>query len=453
MKLRQKIILFAIAPLVLALSAISLTVYHQATSLAQQEREVIKPTYLATKESELKNYVALATHAISHLYESGKTDDATKDAAREILAKLEYSEDGYFFLFDLQGTMLMHPRLKESVGKNMWNLADPNGKMIIQDLIRIARTGGGFYDYVWPKPSSNSNDPKPKRSYAIELPAWGWMLGTGVYMDDIDDALAEVDQKASNNITSTMLWILAIMLLSLILIISMGLVLNIWEQRDTLEKERMRFAEELHDGVCQKLGAIKLHIETLIIRLAGPFHDTSITLDVLEETTGRLYEVNDEVRGIARGLYPEILADLGLESALRQLTHDYPTTSIDFFSAGGVSGLSARAILALYRAAQESLENIRKYALASRVTLRLEGDEHYATLIIIDDGIGFDASKCTSDPSSGMGLRNMRRRLEDEMVDGKLTIRSSPQGTIVTARVPRKPRNAFLINLFPCTKK
>jgi two-component system NarL family sensor kinase len=349
--------------------------------------------------------------------------------------------------------MLMHPRLKESVGKNMWNLADPNGKMIIQDLIRIARAGGGYYDYVWPKPSANSSDPKPKRSYAIELPAWGWMLGTGIYLDDIDTALAEVDQKASNNITGTMLWILTIMLLSLILIISMGLVLNIWEQRDTLEKERMRFAGELHDGVCQKLGAIKLHIETLIIKLAGPFHDTSITLDVLEETTGRLYEVNDEVRGIAHGLYPEILTDLGLESALRQLKHDYPTTPVDFFPEGGVSGLSGQANLALYRTAQESLENIRKYAVASRITLRLEGDESYVTLTIIDDGIGFDVSKCTNDPSSGMGLRNMRGRLEDETVDGKLTIRSSPQGTTVIARVPRKPRNAFLINLFPCKRK
>ncbi|WP_213539504.1 cache domain-containing protein [Nitrosospira sp. NRS527] len=449
MNLRQKIILFALAPLVLALSAISLTVYHQATSLVQQEREVIKPAYLATKESELKNYVALATHAISHLYESGKTDTATKDAARAILAKLEYSEDGYFFLYDLKGTMLMHPRQKESIGKNMWNLTDPNGKMIIQDLIHIARTGGGFYDYVWPKPSTHSNDPKPKRSYAIELPAWGWMLGTGVYLDDIDDALTEIDQKASNNITSTMLWILAIMLLSLLMVIFVGLALNIWEQRDTLEKERMRFAGELHDGVCQKLGAIKLRIEELIKKLAGPPQDMSITLDILEEMAGRLYEVNDEVRGIARGLYPEILTDLGLESALRQLTHDYPATSIDFFSLGDVNGLSNPANLALYRMAQESLENTRKYAAANQITLRLEGDERYVTLTIIDDGTGFDVSKHTSDSSRGMGLRNMRRRLEDERVDGKLIPRSSPQGTTVMARVPRKPRNTFLINLFP----
>jgi two-component system NarL family sensor kinase len=112
MKLRQKILLFAVLPLLLALCAIALTVRHHSVSLAQQEREVIEPAYLATKDGELKNYVAIARRAIAHLYESGKTDEATKAEARKILEKLEYGEDGYFFLYDLHGNLLMHPKLK-----------------------------------------------------------------------------------------------------------------------------------------------------------------------------------------------------------------------------------------------------------------------------------------------------------------------------------------------------
>jgi two-component system, NarL family, sensor kinase len=453
MRLRQKIILFAMAPLVLALCAISLTVHYQAMSLVQQEREVIKPAYLATKESELKNYVALATRAISHLYESGKTDATTKDAAKAILDKLEYSEDGYFFLYDFQGTMLMHPRLKELVGSNMWDLQDANGKMIIQDLTHLARTGGGFYDYVWPKPSTGTDEPKPKRAYAIGLPAWGWMLGTGVYLDDIDTALAEVDKKASTNITNTMMWILAIMLLSLLIVISVGLALNLWEQRDILEKERARFAGELHDGICQKLGSIKYHIEAGILQLERPSQDPSTTRDILEEMAERLYEINVEIRGIAHGLYPEILTDIGLESALRELAHDHPVIPIDFTVVGEVNGLLAHTSDALYRIAQASLDNIKKHANASLITLLLEGSEHYVTLTITDDGIGFDVDLCALGSSCGIGLRNMKRRLEDERIDGELTITSSPQGTIVIAKVPRKPRNSFLINIFPWNKK
>jgi two-component system NarL family sensor kinase len=449
MRLRQKIILFALAPLVLALSAISLTVYHQATSLVQQEREVIKPAYLATKESELKNYVALATQAISHLYESGKTDAATKDAAREILAKLEYGEDGYLFLYDLEGTMLMHPRLKESVGKNMWNLADPNGKMIIQDLIRIARTGGGFYDYVWPKPSANSNDPKPKRSYAIELPAWGWMLGTGVYLDDIDTALAEVDQKASNNITSTMLWILAIMLLSLILIISMGLVLNIWEQRDTQENERKRIARALHGDIGQRLGAIGWNVETVIVKLKQDYPgDLSTIVRMLKHLKARLDEETNRIRKISRILDPRILLDFGLEPAIREIVASYNAVGIACITEGELGGLPDISNVALYRTCQISLDNIKRHANATQITVRLEGNERDVTLTVKDNGAGFDVNR----QSSGLGLPDMKETVEDERIGGKFTIMSTPQGTTVIATVPRKPNN-LLITLLSWNRK
>jgi two-component system NarL family sensor kinase len=147
MKLRHKIILFAVMPLVLALCAIALTVRHHAISLAQQEQEVIKPAYLASKEAELKNYVALATHAIAHLYKSGRTDAAAKNEAKAILEKLEYGDDGYFFVYDLQGTMLIHPRQQGWVGKNMWDFKDATGKLIIQSLISRAHAGGGFENF------------------------------------------------------------------------------------------------------------------------------------------------------------------------------------------------------------------------------------------------------------------------------------------------------------------
>ena len=140
MKLRHKIILFAVMPLVLALCAIALTVRHHAISLAQQEQEVIKPAYLASKEAELKNYVALATHAIAHLYKSGRTDAVAKNEAKAILEKLEYGDDGYFFVYDLQGTMLIHPRQQGWVGKNMWDFKDATGKLILIEKTNQSKT-------------------------------------------------------------------------------------------------------------------------------------------------------------------------------------------------------------------------------------------------------------------------------------------------------------------------
>jgi two-component system, NarL family, sensor kinase len=328
---------------------------------------------------------------------------------------------------------------------------DENGKPLIRDFINIAREKRDdfFYDYVWEKYSTGNTAKIPKRAYVIGLPKWGWVLGTGVYMDDIDAALAEADKKASTNITRTMLWIFAITGLSLLIVISLGLALNIREQRDTLEKERERFAGELHEGIAQQVDAIKNHIETDILKLTNSSQEeSSETLGMLEEMVERLYEVNGEIRRIAHGLYPEILTDLGLEKALRQLTHDYP--SAHFTSEGEVNGLPERVALALYRTAQAALDNVYKHANARKIIVRLEGDEHYVTLIIIDDGDGFNVESHLGDSGDrigdGIGLRSMKRRIENE--NGKLDITSSP-GTTVIAKVPRKSLSIFLTNLFP----
>src|SRR5665647_1247215 len=153
MKLRQKVIFLAISPLILALCAIALFVRHQAITLAQQQRETIQQAYLASKEAELKHYVALATHSVAHLYESGRTDAATLDEAKRILSALSYGNDGYFFVYDMKGNNLMHPRQPELVGQNLWNLRDSNGVPTIQRLIERARQGGGLERYIWIKPS------------------------------------------------------------------------------------------------------------------------------------------------------------------------------------------------------------------------------------------------------------------------------------------------------------
>jgi two-component system NarL family sensor kinase len=452
MKLRYKIILFSITPLLLALGAISATVSYQADSLAQQEQKAIRKAYMETKDSELVNYVEIAKLAISDLYESGRSDAATQEAAKAILEKLEYSKpDGYFFLYSLDstGTLLMHPKQRDKVGMSMIAERDKDGNLLIRDMIEIAKKGDGFYNYIYPKFSTSPLEDKPKRAYVVGLPNWGWMLGTGVYLDDIDAALAEADKTASNNIKSTMLWILAITALSLLLIIFLGLALNIWEQRDNLEKARKRIARELHDGVCQKLGAIKYHMEASMLKLINSTQDTSATQETLGEMAGRIAKVNVEIRSIAHELHAKILTDFRLEPAIRQLANDYPDTPISFYSEGEVNNLPIHAERALYRIAQTGLDNIQKHAKASQVTLRLEGEKHYVILEIADDGVGFDFKKYKSKEKNGLGLQSIKERVEDERVDGKLTIRSSPAGTTLIARVPRKPRNIFWITFFP----
>ena len=176
MKLRQKIILFAITPLLIAFAGIVVAVFYQTTALAKLQRNTVEQAYLASKETELKHYIKLGTAAITHLYNAKHQEINTQQEAKKILSALDFGDDGYFYVYDLHGQNLMHPRQPELVGKNLWTLSDPEGNFTIQNLTAKALTGGGVVRYLWEKPSSHKI--VPKLGYVVPLERWGWMLGT-----------------------------------------------------------------------------------------------------------------------------------------------------------------------------------------------------------------------------------------------------------------------------------
>ena len=448
MKLRQKVIFLAITPLILALCAIALFVRHQAITLAQQQRDTIQQAYLASKEAELNHYVALASRSIAHLYDSGKRDAATMDEAKRILAKLSYGDDGYFFVYDFQGNNLMHPRQPELVGRNLWEMRDASGEPTIQRLIARAKAGGGLQRYNWAKPSSSRT--APKLGYVIPMENWGWMMGTGIYLDDVDEALAKIDAQNSRNIQSTMLWIAGLAIMSALVVAISGLALNISELRvadaklkvlaqrvvESQEEERARLSRDLHDGISQWLVSIKLQIEAGVIRLGGNEEQQRAARASFEQTAGQLNDVLGEVRRISHDLRPAILDDLGLAAALDHLAQEFTHNSavpVRFVVDGQADGLPHVVNTVLFRIAQEALTNIERHAGARHINIELTHVGKRVTLTIGDDGVGFDPVGVASHPKRGIGLRNMMERME--AIGGKLVIASTAAGTSVQASV------------------
>jgi two-component system, NarL family, sensor kinase len=449
MKLRQKIILVAITPLILALLAIAFAVTYQTNLLAQQQRASVEAAYLASKEAELTHYVSIGTRSIAHLYDSGRLDQATLDEAKALLAKLDYGDDGYFFVYDLAGNNLMHPRQPDLVGRNLWEMRDAYGSPTIQRLINRAKQGGGFVKYYWEKPSTGKV--APKLGYVVMLPRWGWMLGTGIYMDDVESALAKIDQQISRNIQNTMLWIAGIAVAGALAIALTGLALNISEYRvadaklkvlaqrvvRSQEEERARLSRDLHDGISQWLVSIKLQVESGIAKLIAHSTQPEMARVSFDRAAGQLNDVLGEVRRISHDLRPALLDDLGLAAALEHLIGEFSqNTSIrtSFEVEGNVDRLSDVANTVLFRIAQESLTNIKRHADARSVKVRLYGDKISVQLTIADDGVGFDVTGISQHPKRGIGLRNMHERAE--AVGGTLKLTSSGSGTQVIATLP-----------------
>ncbi|NLC09481.1 MAG: methyl-accepting chemotaxis protein, partial [Gammaproteobacteria bacterium] len=108
-----------------------------------------------------------------------------QEQAMNAVKKLRYGRDDYFWINDLQPVMLMHAMNPTLDGKNLSGYKDPDGKEIFNEFVRIAKSqeAAGFFNYRWPMPGATN--PVDKVSYVQQFKPWGWVIGTGVYLDDI----------------------------------------------------------------------------------------------------------------------------------------------------------------------------------------------------------------------------------------------------------------------------
>jgi two-component system sensor histidine kinase UhpB len=192
------------------------------------------------------------------------------------------------------------------------------------------------------------------------------------------------------------------------------------------EAERLGIARNLHDEVGQVLTGVLLQLNS--IGEAMPEHR-----DELAQAREAVRRALDEVRQISSELRPEMLEDLGLVSALIELSRSFARVAdvrIEREFDTALPKLAPEIELAVYRIAQESLTNIARHASASRVMIALEPGHESVVLRVADDGRGFVGA-----PIERGGLRSMRERAL--LVGGALAIKEAPEGGVeVRLEVP-----------------
>ncbi len=152
-----------------------------------------------------------------------------QEDARQQIASLRFGPDGndYFFIIDSDANMIMHPIKPEMNGKNYQDYADPNGKKLFSEMARVGREKGeGFVDYMWPKPGKE--EPVAKLSFVKMFKEWNWIVGTGIYVDDIDQALAQQEKGITEAVQAQRMWIIGI---SAVLILIVAGVLTFFSRK------------------------------------------------------------------------------------------------------------------------------------------------------------------------------------------------------------------------------
>jgi signal transduction histidine kinase len=192
------------------------------------------------------------------------------------------------------------------------------------------------------------------------------------------------------------------------------------------DEERRRLERNIHDGAQQQLVALAVRTR-LAEGMVG--RDPEKERELLRQVQQGLQDALDDLRDLARGIYPPLLADQGLAAALTSQARKNPMpVSVD---AGGIGRFSQDAEAAVYFCTLEALQNVAKYAQATAATVRLTSEDGHLAFEVTDDGVGFD----TGGKGYGTGMQGMADRLA--ALGGHLVVTSSPgEGTTVTGRLP-----------------
>ncbi len=199
---------------------------------------MMEKTLKEQKKQKTQNLVEVAFSLIKDFdarVQNGEMSlDEAKQSAAIAIKGLRYNKNDYFWINDLEPKMVMHPHKPQLDGKNLAGFKDPNGKHLFVEFVDVSRKNGeGFVDYLWPKPGMDA--PVEKISFVKLYKPWGWIVGSGIYIDSIHTEIGMLSMRI-------VLVFLATMFISLIGTLFITRMINA-----SLEK-CVNFAETIESG-------------------------------------------------------------------------------------------------------------------------------------------------------------------------------------------------------------
>lgn len=453
MTFRTKLLVIAVLPIILVSFCIAFFSYYQANQLIKAAGSTVEKRLIEAKARSVEHYISLALTSIGSLYidETGGQERA-QEAVKRLLNQMTFGREHHFFVYDKSGEILVHPGRPDLVGKNLWKLANARGEKAVQYLLSDPPI-----DF-----STTNNKEKPiyvrnsQLGYAVHLPKWQWMLGTGLYADEIANEIATVRNEIKENIRNTFQLLFLLTILAVILVACTIYAAGINEQKladqrlkaltkrivDVQEEERKRVSTDLHDSISQLLVSVRFTLDLALTKVKD--HSQADTL--IHKSMSVLENAINEVRRISKDLRPSILDDMGLSAAVNSLAKDFEERSgirVEVKSVQVGNILSSDTKTALYRVVQEALTNVAKHAEADNIKICFIRQRSTFTMTIQDDGIGFEAAhlKQGNDKEGGIGIRNMHERVESH--GGVMHVISNAQsGTFIKIKMPIQSNKA-----------
>ncbi|MFQ6370807.1 methyl-accepting chemotaxis protein [Shewanella sp. YIC-542] len=264
---RNKILLLALVPLLFCGTAVGIFSYITESDLLQENVQEVRQQLIDERRQELVHVTQVASEIVN--YQRQHHGDVGK-----ALRNVRFGNAGYFYIYDGQGRNIFHGLLPELEGTEQIGMTDPKGIKIVQGLLQSVRNGDGFLSFYYQKPGSEGL--VEKLGYAAAVPGSDWIIGTGAYVDDIEEAVAAYHSNAKEMILNK-IWliigaIVVIMLVSAIIVFwisgrMMTPILNMLHNLNDIAKGEGDLTKRLqisgHDEIAQLGNAFNLFVDKL----------------------------------------------------------------------------------------------------------------------------------------------------------------------------------------------
>ena len=230
----------------------------------------IEDKMMEGKQEATKNVVEVAYNVLHDYGEKVKKGEMTLEVAqaraKEDIKDVRYKGKEYFWINDLHPRMVMHPIKPELDGKDLTENKDPKGKHLFVEFVKVSKEkGGGFVDYMWPMPGKS--DPVPKVSYVKLYEPWGWIIGSGIYVDDVRSDMAKLRWGV---LAGTLLF--ALFTLSLAFSVGLGIVRplqNVMTSLDDIAEGEGDLTRRIKITREDESGALAHSFNTFVEKLQG----------------------------------------------------------------------------------------------------------------------------------------------------------------------------------------
>ncbi len=278
--------------LVVAVSSSAILLY-SLDNLGESTAEVVEDSIMEIEKKRLVTVIDSAVSVIQPLIDLPGREG--REAAFEYLSRVKFDGgDGYLWAGDLDGTSrVLGSRISYEGDRSLADFKDAKGEHMVGKFAAVARQGGGFYTYWWPKPGSKKTE--PKYGYLIYIEKWDLVIGTAFYIDSLDPVLKSIDSNLSNNKARNATKSLTI---TVVVAVCFGLLISI--AISMIYRSLNRFSTAFHN-LADGRGDLTKKIPTSPIDVFDRIsHDVNVFLESMHDDVSLIKDSSGELSTIAQ---------------------------------------------------------------------------------------------------------------------------------------------------------